>query len=95
MFRVLKSGKRKKKSWKRMVTKVTFVGQGFTRKPPKYERFIRPSGKQTCMLFAPQLACIPFFQLMGGSSAGLRMNKAHVTHPELKTTFNLEIIGVK
>jgi len=45
MFRVLKSGKRKKKSWKRMVTKVTFVGQGFTRKPPKYERFIRPSGE--------------------------------------------------
>lgn len=28
-------------------------------------------------------------------AAGLRMNKAHVTHPELKTTFNLEIIGVK
>ncbi|KAJ1507141.1 Ribosome biogenesis protein [Coelomomyces lativittatus] len=25
-----------------MVTKVTFVGDGFTRKPPKYERFIRP-----------------------------------------------------
>ena len=50
MFRVLKSGKRKKKSWKRMVTKVTFVGQGFTRKPPKYERFIRPSGEHivTC-----------------------------------------------
>ncbi len=48
MFRVLKSGKRKKKSWKRMVTKVTFVGQGFTRKPPKYERFIRPSGEQRC-----------------------------------------------
>ena len=44
MFKVMKSGKRRKKSWKRMVTKVTFVGQGFTRKPPKYERFIRPSG---------------------------------------------------
>ncbi len=44
MFKVIKSGKRRKKSWKRMVTKVTFVGQGFTRKPPKYERFIRPSG---------------------------------------------------
>ncbi|CAJ0861132.1 20780_t:CDS:2 [Entrophospora sp. SA101] len=28
--------------WKRMVTKATFVGDGFTRKPPKYERFIRP-----------------------------------------------------
>nr|CAB3500848.1 unnamed protein product [Digitaria exilis] len=30
--------------WKRMVTKATFVGPGFTRKPPKYERFIRPTG---------------------------------------------------
>lgn len=57
------------KQWKRMVTKATFVGPGFTRKPPKYERFIRPTG--------------------------LRFNKAHVTHPELKCTFNLEIIGVK
>ncbi len=57
------------KQWKRMVTKVTFVGPGFTRKPPKYERFIRPMG--------------------------LRFTKAHVTHPELKCTFNLEIIGVK
>lgn len=52
-----------------MITKATFVGPGFTRKPPKYERFIRPSG--------------------------LRFTKAHVTHPELKCTFNLEIIGVK
>jgi len=57
------------KQWKRMVTKATFVGPGFTRKPPKYERFIRPTG--------------------------LRFTKAHVTHPELKCTFNLEIIGVK
>jgi len=69
MFKVLKSGKRRHKSWKRMVTKATFVGPGFTRKPPKYERFIRPMG--------------------------LRFNKAHITHPELKCTFNLEIIGVK
>jgi ribosome biogenesis protein NSA2 len=43
MFKVLKSGKRMKKSWKRVVTKATFVGEGFTRKPPKYERFIRPA----------------------------------------------------
>lgn len=69
MFKVLKTGKRKKKEWKRMVTKVTFVPPGFTRKPPKYERFIRPTG--------------------------LRMKKAHVTHPELKVTFQLEVIGVK
>ncbi|KAM1346758.1 hypothetical protein ACFX13_036777 [Malus domestica] len=69
MFKILRSGKRKTKQWKRMVTKATFVGPGFTRKPPKYERFIRPSG--------------------------LRFTKSHVTHPELKATFNLEIIGVK
>ncbi|KAL6336552.1 hypothetical protein AAG906_025103 [Vitis piasezkii] len=69
MFKVLRTGKRKTKQWKRMVTKATFVGPAFTRKPPKYERFIRPSG--------------------------LRFTKAHVTHPELKCTFNLEIIGVK
>ncbi len=69
MFRVMRSGKRQKKSWKRMITKATFVGPGFTRKPPKYERFIRPSG--------------------------LRFTKAHVTHPELKCTFQLDILGVK
>ncbi|EDL12927.1 mCG50381 [Mus musculus] len=27
-----------------MVAKVCFVGDGFTRKPPKYERLIRPMG---------------------------------------------------
>lgn len=69
MFKVVKTGKRQKKQWKRMVTKVTYVGEGFTRNPPKYERFIRPMG--------------------------LRFKKAHVTHPELKTTFCLDIIGVK
>lgn len=55
--------------WKRMVTKATFVGPGFTRKPPKYERFLRPTD--------------------------LRFTKANVTHPELKCTFNLDIIGIK
>jgi len=69
VFRAIKTGKRKKKSWKRMVTKVCFVGEGFTRKPPKFERFIRPMA--------------------------LRFKTAHVTHPELKATFNLPIIGVK
>ncbi|KAJ3348408.1 Ribosome biogenesis protein, partial [Kappamyces sp. JEL0680] len=42
VFKVQASGKRQKKTWKRVVTKATFVGEGFTRKPPKYERFIRP-----------------------------------------------------
>jgi len=69
VFKVLKSGRTKRKAWKRMVTKVCYVGEGFTRKPPKFERFIRPMA--------------------------LRFNKAHVTHPELKATFYLPIIGVK
>lgn len=69
MFQIVRSGKRKRKTWKRMINKVSFVGDTFTRKPPKYERFIRPMA--------------------------LRETKAHVTHPELKTTFCLPIIGVK
>ena len=48
---------------------MTFVGENFTRKPPKFERYIRPSG--------------------------LRVKKANVTHPELKTTILLDILGVK
>jgi ribosome biogenesis protein NSA2 len=69
MFKILRSGKRKQRAWKRLINKVTFVSKDFVRKPPKYERFIRPTG--------------------------LRFKKAHVTHPELKTTFNLDILGVK
>jgi len=69
MFKVQRTGKKRNKAWKRVVTKCTFVGDNFTRKPPKYERFIRPTG--------------------------LRMKKANVTHPELKTTFQLDILGVK
>jgi len=68
-FRVVRTGKTKRKAWKRMVTKVTYVGEDFTRKPPKFERFIRPMA--------------------------LRFKKAHVTHPELRATFQLPIIGVK
>ena len=69
MFKIMRSGKRKKKAWKRLINKCTFVSGNFTRKPPKYEKFIRPTG--------------------------LRFKKAHVTHPELKTTFHLDILGVK
>jgi len=68
-FKVMRTGKSKKKSWKRMVTKATFVGEGFTRKPVKMERFVRPMA--------------------------LRYKKANVTHPDLKATFQLQIIGVK
>ena len=47
--------------------KVCYVPDDFTRKMPKYERFIRPMA--------------------------MRFKKAHVTHPELKATFCLPIIG--
>ena len=84
VFKMMKSGKRQKKAWKRMVTKgivliifpfqlifsskkVCYVPDDFTRKMPKYERFIRPMA--------------------------MRFKKAHVTHPELKATFCLPIIG--
>lgn len=69
VFRVVMTGKRQRKGWKRLLTKPTFVGQGFTRKPPKYERFIRPMG--------------------------LRYKRANVTHPQLATTFFLDILAVK
>lgn len=69
MFKVIRSGKRQNKAWKRMITKATFVGEGFTRKPPKFERFIRPRA--------------------------MRFKKAHVTHPELQATFQLDILSVK
>lgn len=69
MFKVVKTGKRRRKGWKRLINKMSFVGDTFTRKPPKYERFIRPTS--------------------------LRQKKAHVTHPQLKATFHLPIIGVK
>ena len=45
MFKVVTTGKKiGKKAWKRVVTKPTFVGPDFTRRPVKYERFIRPMG---------------------------------------------------
>merc|ERR1711964_431732 len=43
MFKVLRTGKRKNKSWKRVINKASFVGPNFTRKNPKFERYIRPS----------------------------------------------------
>ncbi|OAG31750.1 ribosome biogenesis protein NSA2 [Nematocida displodere] len=68
-FKVMKSGKRQRNQWKRVVTKPCFVGDNYTRKPPKFERFIRPTG--------------------------LRMKNANITHPEMKATFLLPIMGVK
>lgn len=59
MFKVIRSGKREQKAWKRMITKATFVGEGFTRKPPKFERFIRPRGMRfkKAHVTHPELQC--------------------------------------
>ena len=43
MFQIKYSGKRRRKCWKRIINKISFVGNNFTRKPPKFERFIRPN----------------------------------------------------
>lgn len=67
MFKVLRTGKRKAKAWKRMITKVTFVGDGFTRKPPKYERFIRPRALRfkKAHVCHPELDCTFYLDIIG------------------------------
>eukprot|EP00996_Jenningsia_fusiforme_P002250 NODE_3087_length_1053_cov_23.079681_g2835_i0.p1 GENE.NODE_3087_length_1053_cov_23.079681_g2835_i0~~NODE_3087_length_1053_cov_23.079681_g2835_i0.p1 ORF type:complete len:263 (-),score=34.21 NODE_3087_length_1053_cov_23.079681_g2835_i0:177-965(-) len=67
MFKVLKSGKRRSKSWKRMINKATFVGETFTRKPPKYERFIRPMAlrKKKAHVTHPQLQATFHLPIIG------------------------------
>eukprot|EP00744_Colponema_vietnamica_P025330 GILI01037190.1.p1 GENE.GILI01037190.1~~GILI01037190.1.p1 ORF type:complete len:201 (-),score=51.55 GILI01037190.1:34-636(-) len=67
VFRVIRSGKRQKKTWKRMITKVSFVGPGFTRKPPKYERFIRPMGLRfkKAHVVHPELQCTFHLDIIG------------------------------
>lgn len=46
VFGVVKTGKRQKKQWKRMVNRPCFVGSDFVRKDPKHERFIRPMSQR-------------------------------------------------
>ena len=86
MFKVLKTGKSKSKAWKRMVTKATFVGESFTRKPPKLERFVRPMALRYKKANVTHRACpvtlFSYFML--------------ITFPaDLKATFQLQILGVK
>ena len=46
-------------------------------------------------VMAKLLKCLSNYFLFSISSQGLRFKKAHVTHPELKATFCLPILGVK
>lgn len=87
MFKVMKSGKSKSKSWKRMVTKATFVGEGFTRKPVKMERFIRPMAlryKKANVTHRMWCIILRFYNLY-----------TNYFEADLKATFQLQILGVK
>lgn len=86
VFKVVKTGaKTHKKGWKRMVTKPTFVGPDFTRRPVKFERFIRPVSSTVFWI------C----NTTNDGQMGLRYKKANVTHKELGVTVQLPILSVK
>ncbi|KAI8920606.1 ribosomal protein S8e/ribosomal biogenesis NSA2 [Entophlyctis helioformis] len=91
VFKVVNSGKRKNKSWKRIVTKATFVGEGFTRKPPKYERFIRPMALRykKAHVTHPELGatfCLPIL--------GVKKNPSSPTYTQLGVMTKGTIIEV-
>ncbi|KAI1364563.1 ribosome biogenesis protein nsa2 [Xylaria arbuscula] len=80
MFKVINTGKRKNKGWKRMVTMPTFVGPDFTRRPVKYERFIRPMALRykKCHLTHKELGvtvCVPII--------GVKKNPQNPTFTQL------------
>lgn len=57
-----------------------------------YSHYWRLSDRSTC-----KCPCVHLTDdlIEATVCAGLRMKKAHATHPELKCTFQLEIVGVK
>ncbi|KAH3681934.1 hypothetical protein WICPIJ_007096 [Wickerhamomyces pijperi] len=66
MFKVIKTGSKKSKAWKRMITKHTFVGEGFTRRPVKMERIIRPSAlrQKKANVTHPELGVTVFLPIL-------------------------------
>ncbi len=95
MFRVVKTGKTKHKGWKRMLTKPTFVGPDFTRRPVKYERFIRYELPLAAFAVKLPCLCLCLFLIVENRPMGLRHKKANVTHPTLAVTVLLPILSVK
>lgn len=87
MFKVMRTGKSKKKAWKRMVTKATFVGEGFTRKPVKMERFIRPMALRYKKANVTHRSSYSYLIPLRSSPP------AYLA--DLKATFQLQILGVK
>ena len=88
MFKVVRTGKSKSKAWKRMVTKATFVGEGFTRKPVKMERFIRP------MALRYKKANVTHRKSYNLALSSTRTCSSCCA-ADLKATFQLQIMGVK
>ena len=90
------SQKTAKKGWKRMITKPTFVGPDFTRRPVKYERFIRPMGLRYVEEHSTSSSSLSnFAPLTQHCHCNFRYKKANVTHPELGVTVQLPILSVK
>ena len=98
VLKVIQTGKRKKKAWKRMVTKVCFAGDGFTRKPPKYERFIRPMGLRfkKAHVTHPELKatfCLPIFGVKKNPSSPLYTTLGVITTKVLSLITSHEWAG--
>jgi ribosome biogenesis protein NSA2 len=96
MFKVINTGKKThKKAWKRMITKPTFVGNDFTRRPVKYERFIRPMGLRYKKCNVTQYV----FILRENARPPLYFGRIWYTDfffsPELAVTVQLPILSVK
>ncbi|CAH2050588.1 unnamed protein product [Thlaspi arvense] len=81
MFRVIKSGKRKSADFYSTLMPSHNIREGL----PSSGRGWLPKPHLWDQVLRENLP----------SMRGLRFTKAHVTHPELKCTFNLEIIAVK
>lgn len=96
MFKVVNTGKKThKKSWKRMITKPTFVGSDFTRRPVKYERFIRPMGLRYKKANVTQYVYpLSFYSVCYGSRSTDVM-AFFLPSPELGVTVQLPILSVK
>ena len=91
MFKVVNTGKKThKKSWKRMITKPTFVGNDFTRRPVKYERFIRPMGLRYKKANVTQYVLLGKILLCCGDIVANNLYS-----PELGVTVQLPILSVK
>src|SRR5215813_8098593 len=74
-----------------MVTKATFVGEGFTRKPVKMERFVRPMAlRYKRANVTHRKANVYLFQMV--TTLLIYLSPAAA---ELKATFQLQILGVK